>query len=154
MSYPAGASLQLVPNSKFIIQNTPFGKLSEFAKVFYTPHTLSTYARLQLVPTPCATPFGKLSEFAKVFYTPHTLCTYARLQLVPNSKFIIQNSPNSHCKIFAKVGKFPPPIVKIMLNFTMYNVKFLFSVISLVHQLTTAKVQRRMSEGKSASWRS
>ena len=29
----------------------------------------------------------------------------------------------------------------------MYNVKFLFLAISLIHQLTTAKVQRRMSEG-------
>ena len=73
-------SLCPIQNSKFIIQNTPFGKLSEFAKVFYTP----------------------------------------------NSKFKIQNSqlPQLHCKIFAKIGKIPPPIVKIMLNFTMYNVKF------------------------------
>ena len=29
----------------------------------------------------------------------------------------------------------------------MYNVKFLFLAISLIHQLTTPKVQRRMSEG-------
>ena len=29
----------------------------------------------------------------------------------------------------------------------MYNVKVLFLTISLIHQLTTAKVQRRMSEG-------
>jgi len=28
-----------IQNSKFIIQNTPFGKLSEFAKVFYTPNS-------------------------------------------------------------------------------------------------------------------
>jgi len=34
-----------------------------------------------------------------------------------------------------------------MLNFTINNVKFLFLAISLIHQLTTAKVQRRMSEG-------
>ena len=36
----------------------------------------------------------------------------------------------------------------------MYNVKFLFLAISLIHQLTTPKDERRMSEGKSASWRS
>ena len=52
-----------------------------------------------------------------------------------------------------------------MLNFTIHNVKILFLDISLIHQLTTPKVQRRMSEGlakderrmsegKSASWRS
>ena len=37
--FTAGASLQLVPNSKFRIQNSesvyPFGKLQEFAKVFF-----------------------------------------------------------------------------------------------------------------------
>ena len=41
-----------------------------------------------------------------------------------------------------------------MLNFTINNVKFLFLAISLIHQLTTPKDERRMSEGKSASWRS
>ena len=34
-----------------------------------------------------------------------------------------------------------------MLNFTTHNVKILFLVISLIYQLTTPKVQRRMSEG-------
>ena len=34
-----------------------------------------------------------------------------------------------------------------MLNFTIHNVKVLFLVISLICQLTTPKVQRRMSEG-------
>ena len=34
-----------------------------------------------------------------------------------------------------------------MLNFTIHNVKILFLVISLIHQLTTAKDERRMSEG-------
>ena len=67
---------------------------------------------------------------------------------IHNSKFIIHNSPNSHCKIFAKVGKIPPPpIVKIMLNFTIHNVKISFLVISLIHQLTTPKDERRFSEG-------
>ena len=115
MSYPAGASLQLVPNSKFIIHN-------------------SKYTLWQT--------FRVCQSFLYATYTLHLRQPAACAQFK-----IHHNPPNSHCKIFAKVGKIPPPIVKIMLNFTMYNVKFLFLVISLIYQLTTPKVQRRMSEG-------
>ena len=135
MSYPAGASLQLMPThrwrklaacAQFIIQNSCATR-PPLAQACSLCHTLrytlwQTFrvcqsflyiagASLQLVTTPCATPFGKLSEFAKVFYTPNSKFppAGASLQLVPNSKFIIHNSPNSHCKIFAKVGKIPPP---------------------------------------------
>ena len=120
MSYPAGASLQLVPNSKFIIHNS---KYPRWRKLAACTHTLR--------------------------YTLWQTFRVCQSFLYPNSKSIIQNSqlPQLHCKIFAKVGKIPPPIVKIMLNFTIHNVKFLFLVISLIHQLTTAKDERRMSEG-------
>ena len=100
MSYPAGASLQLAPNSKFIIQN-------------------SKYTLWQT--------FRVCQSFLYATYTLHLRQPAACAQFkIHNSKFKIHhNSPSSHCKIFAKVGKIPPPpIVKIMLNFTMYNVKF------------------------------
>ena len=133
-------SLCPIQNSKYTLWQT-FRVCQSFLYATYTLHLRKAAACAQFKIHNSKFKIHPLanSESLPKFFIPQFI--------IQNSQFKIHNSPNSHCKIFAKVGKIPPPIVKIMLNFTIHNVKILFLDISLIHQLTTPKVQRRMSEG-------
>ena len=76
---PAGASLQLVPNSKFSL-HSPHSTTAHCPPLFWrggtgvrTPlaQACSSYpiqnSEFRIHNSKCATPFGKLSEFVKVF---------------------------------------------------------------------------------------
>ena len=94
---PAGASLQLVPT----LCATPFGKLSEFAKVFYTPIHNSKFTiqnsqpslaqACSLCPHPALHPLANFQSLPKFFirhihFAPAQGCSLCPIQ---NSKFII-----------------------------------------------------------------